>query len=50
MDEPDWDETEQIPTREGYVRESGYARRRRLRKRRMFITLGLVVLVLFFAF
>jgi hypothetical protein len=50
MDEQDWDETEQIPTRDGYVRESGYARRHRLRQRRMFITLGLVVLALFFAF
>jgi hypothetical protein len=50
MDEQDWDETEQIPTREGYVRESGYARRQRLRQRRTFVTLGLVVLALFFAF
>jgi hypothetical protein len=50
MDEQDWDETEQIPTREGYVRESGYARRRRLRQRRTVVTLALVVLALFFAF
>ncbi len=49
-DERGWDETEQIPTRDGYVHESGYARRQRLRRRRMVLTLGLVALVLFFAF
>lgn len=50
MEERDWDETEQIPTRDGYVHESGYARRRRVRQRRMVITLGVVALALFFAF
>ncbi len=50
MDEDDSNETEQIPTRDGYVRESGYARRQRVRRRRMAITLGLVLLALFFAF
>lgn len=43
MSEEEWTET-------GPIHESGYARRARLRRRRMLVTLGLVALLLFFAF